>query len=218
MFTGIIQSLGKVRRKEAMEGDVRVTIDTLAMDLSTVQIGDSIACNGICLTVIELLSDAFVADVSNETLSLTTLKDLDEGSALNLEKALKASDHLGGHIVSGHVDGIGDIIAMEFDGRSQRFSIKAGDQLAPYIAHKGSITVDGVSLTINRVTEDVFELCIVPHTLKETIFHDYKVGSQVNLEVDVIARYVERLMGYNQSHKKTIDYAFLSEHGFGGKS
>lgn len=216
MFTGIIQALGKVQKKQAVQGDMRFTIDTGKLDLADVALGDSIATNGTCLTVVEILKQGFVADVSSETLDLTTLGHIKEGSAVNLEKALRVEDRLGGHIVSGHVDGLGEIVAIKPDARSQRYHIKAADECAKYIAHKGSITVDGVSLTVNAVNENVFELCIVPHTLQETIFPSYKVGSIVNLEVDVIARYVERLLQYqgDETPQSGLSEALLAEHGF----
>jgi riboflavin synthase len=156
--------------------------------------GDSIAVNGVCLTAVELPGDGFSADVSNETLALTTLGNLKVGSRVNLEKALTLSDRLGGHLVSGHVDGIGTVLERSPDARSERFVIEAPDVLARYIAQKGSVCVDGTSLTVNKVDGARFELNIVPHTLQETIIGDYVPGSEVNLEVDLIARYLERLM------------------------
>ena len=194
MFTGIIEATGTIRRMESRAGDMRLAIATGKLDLSDVAPGDSIAVNGVCLTAVELPGDGFCADVSNETISLTTLGNLEVGSQVNLEKALTLSKRLGGHLVSGHVDGIGRVVERYGDARSWRFVIESPAALARYIAHKGSICVDGTSLTVNRVDGARFELNIVPHTLQETIMGSYEVGSEVNLEVDLIARYLERLV------------------------
>jgi len=194
MFTGIIQATGTIRHMESRNGDMRLSIATGKLDLADVAIGDSIAVNGVCLTAVELPGDGFAADVSNETLTLTTLGNLKVGSRVNLEKALTLSARLGGHLVSGHVDGIGTVIERFPDARSERFVIEAPKVLAHYIAHKGSICVDGTSLTVNKVDGARFELNIVPHTLQETLMGDYAPGTQVNLEVDLIARYLERLV------------------------
>lgn len=194
MFTGLVEAIGTLRAREHRGGDQRLTIASSALDLGDVRLGDSIATNGVCLTVVECSADGFVADVSQETLTHSTLRDLTVGSAVNLEKALLATSRLGGHIVSGHVDGVGSVVKMARDARSVRISIEAPKALAKYIAHKGSITVDGVSLTVNAVDGAVFELNIVPHTAVQTIVADYRVGTRVNLEVDVIARYLERLL------------------------
>ena len=194
MFTGIIESIGKIAKMEQRRGDVRLHIATGKLDLSDVALGDSIAVNGVCLTAVVLPGDGFVADVSNETLSLTSLGQLSTGSPVNLEKALTMSTRLGGHLVSGHVDGLGEVIAKSEDARSIRFTVKAPDELAKYIAHKGSVTVDGTSLTVNAVKGAEFELNIVPHTAQETIMSEYEVGRKVNLEVDLVARYLERLL------------------------
>jgi len=222
MFTGIIESLGKIESIEDKGGDARFWIQTGKMNMSDVQLGDSIAMNGVCLTAIELRSDAYCADVSGETLSLTSLKQLKEGSTVNLEKALTLQTRLGGHMVSGHVDGLGVVIDRYDDGRSVRFIIEAAETLAKYIAMKGSITVDGVSLTVNKVDGCQFELNIVPHTLQETIMGGYQTGSEVNLEVDLVARYLERLvMGENaskssdnKSEQSEITRNLLAENGF----
>jgi len=194
MFTGIIESIGKIAKMEKRGGDVRLHIATGKLDLSDVALGDSIAVNGVCLTAVVLPGDGFLADVSNETLSLTSLGQLSTGSPVNLEKALTMSTRLGGHLVSGHVDGLGEVIAKSEDARSIRFTVKAPDELAKYIAHKGSVTVDGTSLTVNAVKGAEFELNIVPHTAQETIMSEYEVGRKVNLEVDLVARYLERLL------------------------
>lgn len=194
MFTGIIQAIGSVAALEVRGGDLRLRIQSGNLNLSDVQLGDSIATNGVCLTVVSLPGDGYWADVSKETLEFTTLGQLKQGSPVNLEKALRASDRLGGHIVSGHVDGVGQVISRHGDGRSERFRLRAPDSLAKYIAHKGSICVDGTSLTVNKVEGAEFELNIVPHTLENTIFSHYKLNNAVNLEVDVVARYLERLI------------------------
>lgn len=194
MFTGIIQSVGAIRSITSKGGDVRLEIEVAGLTMGDVTIGDSIATQGVCLTAIGFDDRAFSADVSNETLSRTTLGGLGIGAPVNLEKALTPSTPLGGHIVSGHVDGVGQVLSRQDDGRSVRFSIEAPHELARYIAAKGSICVDGISLTVNAVDGAVFELNIVPHTLKETTIGGYVVGTRVNLEVDIIARHLERLM------------------------
>ncbi|MEZ7858973.1 MAG: riboflavin synthase [Parasphingorhabdus sp.] len=194
MFTGIISAIGDITNLEERAGDARLTIRTGNLSLTDVQLGDSIACNGACLTVIELTGEGFVADVSVETLNLTTIGNWQTGSRINLEKAMRATDRLGGHIVSGHIDGIGEVVALEEDARSWRFRIRAPREIAKYIAHKGSITLDGTSLTVNIVDGAEFELNIIPHTMTHTVMGDYKIGSKVNLEVDLVARYLERLL------------------------
>ena len=194
MFTGIISAIGEIASLEPRGGDVRLTINTGNLALGDVHLGDSIACNGACLTAVQLTGHGFVADVSVETLSLTTVGNWKTGSRINLEKAMQASDRFGGHIVSGHVDGIGEVVSLHEDARSWRFRIRAPRVLAKYIAHKGSITVDGTSLTINKVGGAEFELNIVPHTMTHTVMSDYRVGTKVNLEVDLVARYLERLL------------------------
>ncbi len=216
MFTGIIESIGRIESIEDKGGDARFWIQTGKMDMSDVQLGDSIAMNGVCLTAIELRSDAYCADVSGETLSLTSLKQLKAGSAVNLEKALTPTTRLGGHMVSGHVDGLGKVIDRYDDARSVRFIIEAPKSLAKYIAVKGSITVDGTSLTVNKLDGSQFELNIVPHTLQETIMESYQPGSEVNLEVDLIARYLERLVLGDAAADPAakLTEAFLAENGF----
>jgi riboflavin synthase len=194
MFTGIIQAVGQVEALEPHGGDLRLRIATGKLDLDDVVLGDSIATNGVCLTVTDLPGNGFWADVSRETLSLTTLGTLERGSRVNLEKSLTPTARLGGHIVSGHVDGLGEIVSLAEDARSWRVVVRAPDALAKYIAHKGSICVDGTSLTVNRVDGACFDLNIIPQTMAETVFGDYRPGSTVNLEVDVIARYLERLL------------------------
>lgn len=217
MFTGIIQSVGSIAAIEPKGNDARVRVLTNELDLADVQLGDSIAVNGVCLTAVELPGDGFWADVSGETLSCTTFKSLTVGTKANLEKALTPTTRLGGHLVSGHVDGIGKIVKRYDDGRSVRFNIKTPDEMAKYIAEKGSVCVDGISLTVNAVKGAEFELNIVPHTLQETTMGQFKVGTEVNLEVDIIARYLERLiLGDKAADVKTsgINMNMLSEHGF----
>lgn len=194
MFTGLVEAVGTLQARELRGGDQRLTVSAATLDFADVKLGDSIATNGVCLTVVALGGNSFVADVSQETLAHSTLATLPVGSALNLEKALLAGSRLGGHIVSGHVDGVGVVLKLARDARSIRVSIEAPALLAKYIAHKGSITVDGVSLTVNAVSANVFELNIVPHTAQQTIITNYHAGTRVNLEVDVIARYLERLL------------------------
>jgi riboflavin synthase len=194
MFTGIIQAVGEIADMQPRGGDLRLRVRTGKLPLDDVALGDSICTSGVCLTVIELAGDGYWADVSVESLNFTTLGSLQPGSRVNLEKALTPESRLGGHIVSGHVDGVGEIVSLEEDARSIRFVLRAPDELARYIAHKGSICVDGTSLTVNAVNGAEFDLNIIPQTMSETIFGDYRPGSRVNLEVDVIARYLERLM------------------------
>ncbi|MGQ9831631.1 MAG: riboflavin synthase [Thermochromatium sp.] len=217
MFTGIIRAVGLIQRLEPSGGDLRLSVDAGKLSLDTVAPGDSIAVNGVCLTVVALTERGFVTDVSRETLGLTTLGALQPGARVNLEPALTLSTPLGGHLVSGHVDGVGTILARHEDARSWRLRIQAPDALARYIAHKGSIGIDGVSLTVNRVEGAMFELNIVPHTLRETIISDYRPGTRVNLEVDLIARYLERLLlGERAANPQAsgLTLQFLAEHGF----
>ncbi len=217
MFTGIVQAKGEIVSAEKKGGDLRVQVRSSVMGWSDVRLGDSIATNGVCLTAVELPGEGFVADVSVETLDLTTARFWKAGTQVNLEKALTPESRLGGHIVSGHVDGVGEVISRIADARSERFQIRAPKALAKYIAHKGSITLDGTSLTVNKVDGDMFALNIVPHTLKETIMGSYLVGAKVNLEVDVIARYLERLLlGDNAAEPDAqgLSMSFLAEHGF----
>lgn len=218
MFTGIIEAVGTVETKQAKAGDLKVKIATGQLDLSDVKLGDSIAVNGVCLTVIELAADGFSADISNETVNYTRWSEIAIGERVNLEKAMMPTSRLGGHIVSGHVDGIAQVVDRQEDARSIRFKVAAPDSLAKYIAHKGSITIDGVSLTVNAVSGSIFELNIVPHTAKETTLYGFQAGKKVHIEVDVIARYLERLISGQkddvQSNKSTVSEGFLAEHGF----
>ena len=212
MFTGIVQCVGRIVRLEPRGGDVRLHVDTADLDLSDVQLGDSIAVSGVCLTAVTLDAHGFGADVSNETLSLTTLGQLKASDPVNLEKALRLADRLGGHLVSGHVDGLGKVVSIVPDGRSQRWTFEVPPALARYIAAKGSVCIDGTSLTVNEVSGARFGVNLIPHTVEHTAFHARRVGDAVNIEVDVIARYVERLIGGGQG--AGIDVEFLKQHGF----
>ena len=219
MFTGIIQAIGSVAAMQDKGGDMRLTLKTGKLDMSDVELGDSIAVNGVCLTVIDMTADSFAADVSGETLRLTSLGKLKQGSQVNLEKALTLSTRLGGHMVSGHVDALGKVLERKDDARSIWFLVEAPENLAKYIVHKGSITVDGTSLTVNAVNGNQFELNIVPHTLQETIMGGYMPGTEVNLEVDIIGRYLERLLlGEKAADKETshqgVDMEMLQKAGF----
>jgi riboflavin synthase len=194
MFTGIIEATGNISTIEDKTNDSRFTFDTGNMSLEDMKLGDSIAVNGTCLSIIEKTENSFVADLSKETLDLTTFSKLKSGSRINLEKAMMLSDRINGHMVSGHVDGIGKVISKQDEGRSIRFEIEFPAELNKFISKKGSVCVDGVSLTINDVNNDVFDVNIIPHTLSETIFSEYTIGTQVNLEVDQIARYLDKLI------------------------
>lgn len=194
MFTGIVEAVGAIASVEKRGGDVRLRVQTNDLDLGDLSLGDSIAANGVCLTVTDLPGDGYVADVSVETLSLTTLGDWREGTPVNLEKALTPHSRLGGHMVSGHVDATAEVISRQPDARSERFVLRAPAELARYIARKGSVAVDGASLTVNRVDGCDFELNIVPHSLQKTVMDSYQPGAKVNLEVDLVARYLERLL------------------------
>ena len=216
MFTGIIQSVGKIAALDTRGGDASVRISCGKLDMSEVNTGDSIAVSGVCLTVVEHSTAGFTADVSGETLSCTTLGRLRTGDAVNLEKALTLSTPLGGHLVSGHVDGVGVVVNRREAARSVQFRIRAPEALAKYIAEKGSVCVDGVSLTVNAIHGAEFEVNIVPHTLSETTLGAIKEDSEVNLEVDVVARYLERLMlGKHAAQSGSeITREFLARHGF----
>ena len=216
MFTGIIQAIGNIGVIEPKGKDVRMYIRTGKLDLADVELGDSIAVNGVCLTAVELPGDGFWADVSGETLAKTKLAIIKQGDRVNLEKALTPTTRLGGHMVSGHVDGLGEVIERNPDGRSVQFKIKAPDELAKYIAMKGSVCIDGISLTVNAINGAIFELNIVPHTLEKTTMDDFKSGTQVNLEVDIIARYLERLLLGDDAAKTaaSITKEKLAEYGF----
>lgn len=218
MFTGIIQAVGQVAAMQECGGDLRLRINTGKLSLDDVALGDSICTSGTCLTVIELPGDGYWADVSLETLNFTTLGDLKPGARVNLEKALTPASRLGGHIVSGHVDGVGEIVSLQEDARSARVVVSAPAALAKYIAHKGSICIDGTSLTVNAVSGNQFDLNIIPQTMAETIFGEYRPGTRVNLEVDVIARYLERLVlgdaAADPAAQGGLSMEKLAEHGF----
>jgi riboflavin synthase len=194
MFTGIVQDVGRILALERLGGDMRLTVGVDRLDLSRTAIGDSIAVAGVCLTAVAVEARAFSADVSRETLTITTIGDWRVGRRVNLEPALRAGDALGGHLVSGHVDGVAEVQTRLGDARSQRFRLHVPEALARYVARKGSVALDGVSLTVNAVERQEFEVNLVPHTLAETTLGGLAVGDRVNLEVDLIARYTERLL------------------------
>ena len=194
MFTGIVEGVGRLRSSEPRGGDVRLRVDVGSLPFDDVRLGESIAVNGVCLTVVEFDAGSFEADASNETLALTTLGALNPGAALNLERAMRPGDRLGGHLVSGHVDGLGTVESICADARAQRWRFAAPPALLRYIARKGSICVDGVSLTVNDADAAGFEVALIPHTVARTAFAATAVGDAVNLEIDLVARYVERLL------------------------
>jgi len=194
MFTGIIEAVGTIRTIETRGSDKRFYIDAGKLDITDVAVGDSICVNGVCLTVVELREDGFITDISVETLACASFGDLQEGDQVNLEKSLKLQDRLSGHIVIGHVDGVGKIAGVHSAARSVQYDIEVPAHLKKYICKKGSVCVDGVSLTINDVAGAIFSVNIIPHTLEETIISGYRKGTQVNIEIDIIARYLEGLM------------------------
>ena len=217
MFTGIIEAIGEVAELQPKGEDLRLRIRTGKLALQDVEIGDSIATSGVCLTVVELPGDGFCADVSVETLACTGIGSLKVGDRVNLEKALTPTTSLGGHLVSGHVDGIAEVVSRQNDGRSVRFRMRAPDRLARYIAVKGSVCVDGISLTVNGVRGVEFDVNIVPHTLAETTMGEFRPGRTFNLEVDIIARYLERLLLGDKAAETTasgISLELLRRSGF----
>lgn len=219
MFTGIIEAVGEIADKRMIGGDMRLYVRTGTLDLADVKLGDSIATNGVCLTAVELPGDGFVADVSLETLAHSRFEELEPGAAVNLEKALRPDSRLGGHIVTGHVDAVGTVVERADDARSVRIKVRMPASIARYVAAKGSITVDGVSLTVNSLDDDCFWLNIVPHTAQETIIDRYNAGCRVHLEVDIIARYLERLIGASTPQAQDdqaggLTLAMLAQHGF----
>jgi riboflavin synthase len=222
MFTGIIEAVGNIKAININAKGARLVIDTNNLDMSDVKLGDSIATNGICLTVVDFDSSknngSYSADVSNETLQRTGFANYQVGWKVNLEKAMLANTRFGGHMVSGHVDGVSEIISISNNGNSIEYWLKMPSDLAHYIAEKGSVTIDGTSLTVNALADGKFRLTIVPHTVKETIFADYKVGTKVNIEVDLIARYLERLLtktaAEDYSAQSNITEAMLAKTGF----
>lgn len=194
MFTGLIEGVGTLAARDTRGGDARLRIHAGTLPFEGVALGESISVNGVCLTVIAFDETGFEADASNETLSLTTLGQLPVGRAVNLERAMRPNDRLGGHLVSGHVDGVGRVLDVREDARAQRWRFAAPKPLSKYIAQKGSICVDGVSLTVNGVGDEGFDVALIPHTVSHTAFSQTRVGDAVNLEVDLVARYVERLL------------------------
>lgn len=218
MFTGIVEAVGVITALEPKGEDIAVTVQSGKLDLSDVKLGDSIATNGVCLTVVKLTGHGYVADLSLETLKRSSFAHYAAGQRVNLEKALTPNTRLGGHLVSGHVDGVGEIISVQPLGRAKEYWVKAPDELAKYIAEKGSITVNGISLTVNEVDGAAFKLTIVPHTTGETTVDEWKAGLAVNLEVDVISRYLERLLlgekAAKSSTQSNITMEMLAANGF----
>lgn len=218
MFTGIIETVGQIARIEQRGGDLRLTIRAAQLDFGDVKLGDSIASNGVCLTVVDYGTDWYAVDVSRETLTKTTLGDWQVGTLVNLEKAMLPTTRFGGHIVAGHVDAVAQIASLNQDARSLLVSIELPNDIAKYAATKGSITVDGISLTSNRVEDNTVWLNIIPHTAEVTnIGRQWRVGQRVNIEVDLLARYLERLLSSDHAKvaiKQDIDEAFLAQHGF----
>ena len=213
MFTGIIKAVGSVRSLADRGGDVRLRVEAAGLDLESVAAGDSIAVNGVCLTAVGLQPGSFAADVSRETLDSTTLGTLAEGSRVNLETALTLATPLGGHLVTGHVDGVGRLTAQRQDGRSWRLEIEVPEALARYVARKGSVCVDGISLTVNEVQGTRFGVNIVPHTMEATNLGERRPGDPVNIEVDIVARYLERLVGAG-TEAGGLTRGLLEEYGF----
>ena len=198
MFTGIIQSKGSIKEIFSSSDGARLKINANALDLSDSKVGDSIAIDGVCLTVTELTESSFTADISNETLTCTTFSALKQGKNVNLERSLRVNQGIDGHLVSGHIDGIGAVNSIEKDGDSVRIKIEVQGDIIKYIAKKGSICINGVSLTVNSVENNFFDVNIVPHTLSATTLGDLSLQSNVNIEIDQIARYVERLLSQNE--------------------
>ncbi len=216
MFTGIIEAVGTLRTITPKGEDISVTIDAGKLDMSDVKLGDSIATNGVCLTVTALGEQSYQADLSVETLKKTGFVDYRAGDKVNLEKAMLPTTRFGGHIVSGHVDAVGEVVERNQVGRSIEFWVQMPEQLSKYVAEKGSITVDGISLTVNDLRKNAFKLTIVPHTTSETTIDKFQVGRKVNLEVDVLARYMERLLQAQSPSEpeSRISMEFLQQNGF----
>jgi len=211
MFTGIIKAMGTISAIEQRGGDTRLSVRSADLPFSTYEVGESVAVNGVCLTAVALRDDGFDTDVSVETLDITGLGKLGVGDAVNLEPALSLGDRLGGHLVSGHVDCLGKVVKREADARSIRFAIDIPTEYSRYVAKKGSVTVDGVSLTVNEVSGAVFDVNIIPHTAEATIIGGYTVGTTVNIEVDLLARYIERLLSKDDDQ---ISMDFLRANGY----
>jgi riboflavin synthase len=216
MFTGIIAATGNIASIRDSGGDWRIRVSSEALDFTDVNVGDSIAVSGVCLTALDITPHSFDADVSRETLACTTMKEWKRGELVNLEKALMPQSRLGGHIVSGHVDGIAELISRAPDARSERLVLRVPHELARYIAHKGSVCIDGVSLTVNEVSGDTFGVNIIPHTAECTTLHQYKPGRKVNVEVDVISRYLERLLEGKAESSEGLTLDKLARAGFAG--
>jgi riboflavin synthase len=216
MFTGIIEATGKLTELTHNQGDLTVRVSSPNLDMGDVQLGDSIATNGVCLTVVEKFSDGFRADVSNETLKLTQFAQYKLGQTVNLEKALQPISRLGGHLVSGHIDGIATVVAISPNARATEYWLEAPSELMKYIPYKGSVAIDGISLTVNEIKDCQFKLTIVPHTAQETTIAEFKVGSKINLEVDQIARYLERLVlgAQEPAQSSTLTMNLLANAGF----
>jgi riboflavin synthase len=216
MFTGIVKAKGRIRSLKKRGGDLCVSVESESIDWSAFDVGESISVNGVCLTVTALHADGFDADISQETIEVTALARLRRGSIVNLEPSISLGERLGGHLVSGHVDCVGTVGACNRDARSVRLKIELPKEYGRYLAKKGAVTVDGVSLTINAVSAGAFEVNIIPHTAEETIIGDYSVGAAVNIEVDLIARYLERLIHYDETVASGTDISrdFLKAHGY----
>ena len=211
MFTGIIKAKGTIVAMDKRGGDVRLTVRSDGLPWSDYEVGESIAVNGVCLTAVALHEDGFDTDVSVETLDVTALGGLAAGSEVNLEPAISLGERLGGHLVSGHVDCTGKVISRAADARSIRLTIEIPKEYARYVAKKGSVCIDGVSLTVNEVSGNTFDLNIIPHTSEVTITNDYAAGTVVNVEVDLLARYLERLLDKDGDG---ISLEFLKAHGY----
>lgn len=217
MFTGIIAARGRIDSIRDSGGDWRISVKSSDLDFSDVAVGDSIAVSGVCLTALNVTKDGFEADVSRETLACTTFKQLRAGDRVNLELALTPQSRLGGHIVSGHVDGVGELLSRAPDARSERLVFRVAHDLARYIAHKGSVCIDGVSLTVNEVSGDTFGVNIIPHTAERTTLDEYKPGRRVNIEVDVVSRYLERLLEGRSERSDGLTLDKLANAGFAGQ-
>ncbi|WP_062570199.1 riboflavin synthase [Pseudoalteromonas arabiensis] len=215
MFTGIIEATGKIVELTQKQGDLAIRIQSNNLDMKDVKLGDSIATNGVCLTVVAKHSDGFSADLSNETISLTGFAHYKKGQTVNLEKAMQPLSRLGGHLVSGHVDGIATVESISPNARATEYWLSTNSDLMKYIPYKGSVCIDGISLTVNEVEQNRFKLTIVPHTAEQTTIAEFQVGTQVNLEVDQIARYLERLIkGAEQPSRSDISMSLLAQAGF----
>jgi len=216
MFTGIIEATGNIQNLEWVAGDVRAVITSDELDLSDVQVGDSICVSGVCLTAIEIKDKSFAVDISNETLALTSFAALEEGARVNLEKAMQPSSRFGGHIVSGHVDGLAELLLRKPDARSERLVFRAPENLKKYIAAKGSVCLEGISLTVNEVSDNQFGINIIPHTAEVTTFAELSEGDKVNLEVDLVSRYLERMLAVEKQEQGsgTLTFEKLAESGF----